>query len=254
MGKKCIEEFNPWPPFVDIFSSVILVMLLFLLITLVNLGYYAQFKFKMTYAGSVSTDNLVLTNDSAIVKQIKRVEKVDPNMRKIQVLEEQAKKDEEIIQKLKVEIFNTKEKTEENRNIIENLELAGRKFYEQVDDNQTSEQIILKEGGRLILTFANDEIVIDDSSIKELKKFIAEVKKKNQKHTISISAHDPQNQVSSTISKQISLARTLNARNLIRKLDYKKQDVRINLLNSEDIEGTFSKEYGYLIVDVMNGK
>ena len=48
MAKKRAEEFNPWPPFVDIFSSVILVLLLFLLITIVNIAYYAQFKFKVS--------------------------------------------------------------------------------------------------------------------------------------------------------------------------------------------------------------
>jgi len=40
MSCKCEEEFNPWPSFVDIFSSVILVLLLFLLVVLANLGYY----------------------------------------------------------------------------------------------------------------------------------------------------------------------------------------------------------------------
>jgi len=69
MSKKCIEEFNPWPPFVDIFSSVILVMLLFLMVTLVNLGYYSQFKFKITHSGSISTDNLILNDNPTINKQ-----------------------------------------------------------------------------------------------------------------------------------------------------------------------------------------
>jgi len=56
MSKRCQEEFNPWPPFVDIFASVILVMLLFLLITIVNIGYYAQFKHKISYTASVETE------------------------------------------------------------------------------------------------------------------------------------------------------------------------------------------------------
>jgi hypothetical protein len=32
MAQKFEEEFNPWPSFVDLFSSVILVLLLFLLV------------------------------------------------------------------------------------------------------------------------------------------------------------------------------------------------------------------------------
>ena len=63
MAKRCEDEFNPWPSFVDIFSSVILVMLLFLLVVLVNLGYYAQFKYKVSYTGSISSDEVILNSN-----------------------------------------------------------------------------------------------------------------------------------------------------------------------------------------------
>ena len=59
MACKIEEEFNPWPSFVDIFSSVILVLLLFLLVVLANLGYYMQFKYKVSYTGSISTSELI---------------------------------------------------------------------------------------------------------------------------------------------------------------------------------------------------
>jgi len=64
MAGRCLDEFNPWPSFVDIFSSVILVLLLFLLVLIVNIGYYAQFKFKVQYDGSIATDKVVLMDDS----------------------------------------------------------------------------------------------------------------------------------------------------------------------------------------------
>ena len=68
MACKIEEEFNPWPSFVDIFSSVILVMLLFLLVVLVNLGYYAQFRYKVSYTGSITTDDLILNDNPEAVK------------------------------------------------------------------------------------------------------------------------------------------------------------------------------------------
>lgn len=68
MAIRCEDEFNPWPSFVDIFSSVILVMLLFLLVVLVNLGYYAQFKYKVSYTGSIATDDLILNDNPSIAK------------------------------------------------------------------------------------------------------------------------------------------------------------------------------------------
>ena len=71
MAKRCPEEFNPWPPFVDIFASVILVMLLFLLITIVNIGYYAQFKHKISYTASVITEAPIQPEDQTKVPLIK---------------------------------------------------------------------------------------------------------------------------------------------------------------------------------------
>lgn len=65
MACKFEEEFNPWPSFVDIFSSVILVLLLFLLVVLANLGYYAQFKYKVSYNGSIATDDLIVKKSSS---------------------------------------------------------------------------------------------------------------------------------------------------------------------------------------------
>jgi Flp pilus assembly protein TadG len=68
MAIRCEEEFNPWPAFVDIFSAVILVLMLFLLVTLVNIGYYAQFKYKIQYTGTVATDELILQDTTKKVE------------------------------------------------------------------------------------------------------------------------------------------------------------------------------------------
>jgi hypothetical protein len=51
--------------------------------------------------------------------------------------------------------------------------------------------------------------------------------------------------------KQISLARTLNARNLIRQLNYDIKDVQIDLLNADTIQTIPNEnEFGYLIIRV----
>ena len=72
MAKRCEEEFNPWPAFVDVFSSVILVMLLFLLITIVNIVYYSQFKFKVAYTGAITKNEVI---SSAETKKFEVFEK-----------------------------------------------------------------------------------------------------------------------------------------------------------------------------------
>ena len=70
MAQKFEEEFNPWPSFVDLFSSVILVLLLFLLVVLANLGYYAQSKYKTSYTGSISSDDLILKDSSSFENRV----------------------------------------------------------------------------------------------------------------------------------------------------------------------------------------
>jgi len=226
MGKKCTEEFNPWPPFVDIFSSTILVLLLFMLILIVNLGYYAQFKFKVSYSGTIATDKVV--EEKTITKQM------------VEKLVEQKEISEEKIVKSSVISEIQEEK---------NLERAGQDLVQE-DDQKTTTQNTLKIENSLIVNFSKKEIIVEDLIINEIKAFILETKNKFPNHKIIISSIEPTNQISATIAKQISLARTLNVRNLIRKLQYKKSDVRIRLLNSKLKESLPENESGYVVVSV----
>jgi len=226
MGKKCTEEFNPWPPFVDIFSSTILVLLLFMLILIVNLGYYAQFKFKVSYSGTIATDKVV--EEKTITKQM------------VEKLVEQKEISEEKIVKSSVISEIQEEK---------NLERAGQDLVQE-NDQKTTTQNTLKIENSLIVNFSKKEIIVEDLIINEIKAFILETKNKFPNHKIIISSIEPTNQISATIAKQISLARTLNVRNLIRKLQYKKSDVRIRLLNSKLKESLPENESGYVVVSV----
>ncbi|MFV0561532.1 hypothetical protein [Malaciobacter mytili] len=228
---KCEEEFNPWPSFVDIFSSVILVMLLFLLVTLVNLGYYAQFKFKISYTGSIATDDLILNSNPQPV-----VEKVLKTKKEVQ----------EVVDKLQEKI-DVLEKTLQN---TKNLESPGIDYAEQMDDNKESKQKSIETDEYMIVTFKDNEIFVDDAIIKKIKAFTKNIKEKIGEHKIYISAVDPKNQVSATIAKQISLGRTISARNLIRKFGYEKKDVKVDLLSKIDLKEKFDDKNGYIVIKV----
>lgn len=218
MGKKRVEEFNPWPPFVDIFSSVILVLLLFLLITIVNIAYYAQFKFKVSYTGTIATNELILQNSTS---QVSKKEKID------------------------VKIDDPIEKTED----IGDIQSAGKDLSRIYEDDKTKQKIISSDD-YLVINFGSNTIKLDDPIIVQIKDFIAKAKKKYPNHIVQVSAVDPTNQISATVMKQISLARTLNARNLVRKLNYKRKDVQVNLLNPKSLNINNKNEFGYLILKV----
>ena len=224
MAKKHIEEFNPWPPFVDIFSSTILVLLLFMLILIVNLAYYAQYKFKVSYTGTIAT-----------------VEVIEEKGVTTQVVEKLIKPKEEVIQKI-VKSSVVSEIQEEKK-----LERVGQDLVQEFDDESTK-QSAMKIDNSLIVNFSEKEIIVDDLIIQEIKSFISETKRKFPKHKIIISSVEPTNQISATVAKQISLARTLNVRNLIRKLQYKRSDVRIRLLDSTLKEQLPVNASGYILI------
>lgn len=220
MAKKYIEEFNPWPAFVDLFSSVILVMLLFLLITIVNIVYYSQFKFKVAYAGAILNDKVISA----------------PETKKIEVLEKK-----EDVQKA-VQAVQAKE-------YAGNIEAAGKDLSRIYEDEATKQEVVMAEE-HLLVNFGSNDIKIDNPTIIQIREFINKIKQKNIKHMVKISAVDPTNQISATVMKQISLARTLNARNLIRQMGYDIKDVRVDLLHPNASKIVNQNKNGYIIIRI----
>ena len=246
MAKRCDEEFNPWPSFVDIFSSVILVMLLFLLVVLVNLGYYAQFKHKVSYTGSITTDDLILNDNPKEIKQsesdIESITQKEPNSTlSVQKMQSEIIRLKKIIEE---KIVKAKEKKESE------IESGGIDVKDRKDDDNKSKQATISTSDYFIISFKGNEIFIDNAITKKLKVFIKDTQEKYKNHKIMITAADPKGQASATIAKQISLARTIGVRNLIRKLDYDKKDVRVDLLASTQIKEQVNEQNGYLVIRI----
>lgn len=241
MAKRCEDEFNPWPSFVDIFSSVILVMLLFLLVVLVNLGYYAQFKYKVSYTGTIATDDLIVNdNPSSGTTKLYQESQAQPN-KNISMMQQEIIRLRKIVEE---KVVKAKEKEESK------IEHGGIDVADRDDSDKPSKQTLISTEDYYIVTFKGNEIFFDTAIIKELKTFIEDIKKRYKKHQILITAADVQGQASATVAKQISLARSIGARNLIRKLGYEKKDVRIDLLASTEIKEEIDKQNGYLVIRI----
>lgn len=224
MAKRCNEEFNPWPPFVDLFSSVILVLLLFLLITIVNIAYFSQFKLKIPYSGTAPTNEIISKEEN----------------QKSQIAEQPM-----FTKPLKPELMQDPQTKEE----VGDIESAGKDLSRIYEDEQTKQATISTED-YLVLNFGGVDIKLDNPSILEIKAFIAQAKQKYPKHVVKISAVDPTNQISATVMKQISLARTINARNLIRQLSYDIKDVQVDLLKPNSMNIQNVNESGFLIIRI----
>ena len=239
MACKFEEEFNPWPSFVDIFSSVILVLLLFLLVVLANLGYYAQFKYKVSYNGSIATDDLIVKKSSSSSGS-------NPNSDlNIQIIKEQKQMILALQNQLNSDPINVKSAKGSDEVESPGIDVADKK------EDSTEVQKMITAEEYLIITYKDDELFVDDVISKQLKDFLAKAKSKYQTHQINIYSSDIKHQLSSTISKQISLARTMSVRNLIKKFGYEKKDIKIDLASKPEIKETIDAKNGYLVIKII---
>jgi hypothetical protein len=92
---------------------------------------------------------------------------------------------------------------------------------------------------------------VDDVISKQLKEFLTKAKGKYPAHQVNIYSSDIKDQLSSTISKQISLARTMSVRNLIKKFGYEKKDIKIDLASNPEVKEAIDAKNGYLVIKII---
>jgi len=224
MGRQCPEDFNPWPPFVDIFASVILVMLLFLLITIVNIGYYAQFKFKTSYTASVETKVPIQPEESS---------KVTTNY--AEKKEVVVKKERPIPPKNSVSFHKISKPTldEESKNsFFSGGKAEGNAVSYAINKEQKSflEQKSFQKSGELNILFEDKEVFLNTKIRANLRNFVAAALRKSKKTEFTIMVSDPHNIMSKTISRQISLGRAINVKNQLQKTRIPSKQIHLNLL------------------------
>ncbi len=215
-AKKCEVEFNPWPPFVDVFSSVILVLLLFILVTIVNVAYYMQFNAKSN-SQAKSTSQMESLQAGADVTDMMSLSKVvKPAM--------DAKGSDSLF----------------TGGISE-----GNAISASVSEEAIQKQLVDKhKKGELTVGFEDKEIFITKAIKTDIQAFIKAEKKKNPSAKFEISVAQPTKILGTTMPKQISLGRALNVKNMIKKMDVKLSHMRLKMQKTSD------KNYGFGYVKI----
>ena len=258
MAIHCEEEFNPWPSFVDIFSSVILVLLLFLLVTIVNIGYYAQFKYKVQYTGSITTDDIILqdTAKRVTLDEDKKIE--DPNTENIVPKELMIPKTEmEMMKKIEnqqkiIEKMQMQLQTQVEFQAATDIESAGEDIADKKKKDVKSKQNITQTGKVFYITYNANELFIDQGITEKLKAFMQKAKGENPNCNINIYGTDPLDQISLTVTKQITLGRAISVRNLIRKFKFEKNQIKVRLAEKPSIPSDIKIDTGVIVVEVTN--
>lgn len=221
MAKRCPEDFNPWPPFVDIFASVILVMLLFLLITIVNIGYYAQFKYKVSYTASTVKQAPIQPEDQTKVAQTSPPECTPSKKEAIP----QDKNPFSFHKVAAPSIENSK------NSLFEGGKSEGNavSYAANKDQKEFTKQKLIKKDLILTVSFQDKEMFLNSSIRRKIKLYVSDIKRRSKRAEYTIFVSDPKNIISSTISKQISLGRVLNVKNIIKHSYIDPKNIKMDL-------------------------
>jgi len=223
MSRHCPEDFNPWPPFVDIFASVILVMLLFLLITIVNIGYYAQFKHKVSYTASVETQTPIQSEESSKITT-NYGEKQEVVVKKERIIPPENSVSFHKIQKPKIN-------DNSNNSFFSGGKSEGNAVSYAINKEQKAflAQKAFRKESQLNIVFEDKEVFLNTKVRAQIRNFIAAAFRKSKKAEFTISVSDPHNIMSKTIAKQISLGRAINIKNQMKKSRVKGKQIHMNL-------------------------
>jgi len=203
-AKRCEEEFNPWPPFVDVFSSVVLVLLLFILVLIVNVAYYTQFNSKVDTKAETKSikDNLQAGMDVSDMISLHKI--VKPKL---------------------------------DASGSDSLFSGGKDEGNALSSSQKREKVKTQEvkkisSKELMIAYNDIDIFLQKDAKNKIKNFINKSMKKGRKITISMAY--PSSVISTTMKKKISISRIVNVKNALKKFGVKLSRMKIKINNKED--------------------
>lgn len=207
------NEMNPFISYVDLFASIIMVLLLFILIMFVNVGYYIQFNTK---------------NKTENQEEKQKKEEVNPEAKKEQNKEKS------------IQYFVQTENN--NTTPVQGGEVEGNvltKKSEQFAQAEFKEQ-------ELVIAFKNNEYFLNKEITAQVTDFMENTLKKNPNALFYISVNDSQKLISSTQTKQVSLGRILSLKNALEKVPSLQNKIKLNYKQAESL----NYEFGHLKIDV----
>ena len=245
-------EMNPYISYVDLFSSVILTLLLFMLILFVNVGYYMQFHSKSLFDGKTEINTTQPENQtstpsvakSLIQKQIDINEERWEKRQKARSQKQDDKKSEQIEVIQQKTIVPIREESNITTSKFKGGQNEGNAIARS-DKKKIVNQANFNEKDMVIM-FTSNDIFLTGEIQSKVKKKLEElmVAKPNSQFEISVS--DASKIISLTQSKQVSLGRILSLKNYLGK-DAKLKD-RVKLSLSQDRQT--QSDFGYIKIEV----
>jgi sensor histidine kinase regulating citrate/malate metabolism len=212
-------DMNPFISYVDLFSSVILVLLLFVLIMFVNVGYYMQFNSKDAKTPAV---------EQTVVEEA-------------QTVTQKETKKEENKEKEKQKMVSAAEETN-NTTPVQGGEVEGNTLSKKTEKTAIAE---FQESDMLII-FRNNEYFLSKDIVRQASEAMSRILKTKPNAIFFVSVGDSKKLISSTQTKQVSLGRILSLKNNLDAVPELKNKIKVNYKQSD--QSGF--EFGYLKIDV----
>lgn len=222
-------EMNPFISYVDLFSSVILVLLLFVLIMFVNVGYYMQFNAKNPETTDAETQEMSAKKSATSEKpqESKQIVLVDKPI--IEVKEQKKEQQQKDTNKTVVE---GKGGMSEGTAILKRDSKPPAPAELKVDD--------------LIIVFRNNDYFVSNDMIRQTASALENILTTRPNATFVITVSDSKKIISATQAKQVSLGRVLGLKNKLSDMDKLKNKVKINFQQSESL----GYDYGHIKIEV----
>lgn len=216
------NEMNPFISYVDLFASIIMVLLLFILILFVNVGYYLQFNSKDKTEEKIPD----IQQEKSQAEKVITASKIE---------------DKKEMEKAKaIQFFIPKETN--NTTPVQGGEVEGNTLSKQ---SETYALADFKEQD-LVISFKNNEYFLSKEIIAQVTAFMENILTKNPNVLFYISVNDSKKIISSTQTKQVSLGRILSIKNALEKDPALKNRIKLNYQQAESL----NYEFGYLKIDV----
>jgi hypothetical protein len=212
------EEFNPWPPFVDVFASVIMVLLFFMMITVVNVAYFSQFQVKSTLEHNDTTQDI---KPPKVPERIASTAIVVPTDKPPPPIPEQ-------------------------RRLFEGGDDFGGAVQRTEDDLVFEDQRFNRE--EMVVVFESNEVFVGRVIFDEVLATVRAQLAQNPDARVRLFVSDSTQVVSKTRARQISLARVLDLRNKLQDFDDLQDRVEVQYRRENGPDLTF--EYGYIHVSI----
>jgi hypothetical protein len=225
LARKCEEEgINPWPPYVDIFSATILVLLLFMLVLYSIIAYNSQFISKVKKQDSVENKEEI----SSVLEAKQIMDTLSQNIKK---------REDTPVPIVSVETTQESSKMYEGGDRDGGVVSAKREIQEAKSEFNRQEMTIV---------FKNKDVFLSPQILDRVKNAINILLNANPNAKIELSVGDPKNILSSTMAKQISLGRVLNLKNKLNEEDKLKDRVEVKFSKDENPK----HDYGHVQIGI----